>query len=274
MSKNNLKEFKKIIAVLNDFSLIDDILKKTSSFSKKYHASVEILYVHERPLFAIPDFFRSSEKELPLDKEKIKATIVEKVSAYDFETTPVVFVKIDDTPDRVWALAREDKETFVITGYHKDITQKLVNKISQPILVLKNHTDSYQKMGLIINTGSPSKRCIEKAKSYFPHIDIELFYDYRYIVDPSMEASLQNVQIIQDAQKEAFEALKTESGLDGKFFIDGEFLGTQMSEYLQEKNFDILYVCSHPDDFFVSDNLSLTLLEDTTCDILVPKEKL
>lgn len=264
-----MQSVKKIIAVLNDFSMVDEVLGKTSAFSQKYHTTVEILYVHERPLFEIPDFFRSSEKELPLDKEKIKATIVEKMNAYDFETTPVVFVKIDDTPDRVWALAREDKETFVITGYHQDITQKLVSKISQPTLVLKSHTDNYQKMGLIIDAGSPSKQCIEKAKSYFPQIDIELFYDYRYIVDPSMEADLQNIQIIQEAQKEAFEALKSESGLDGKFFIDGDFLGTQMSEYLQEKNFDILYVCSHADDFFVSDDLSLELLEEISCDMLM-----
>ena len=264
-----MQSIKKIIVVLNDFSMIDELLEKTSAFSQKYHAIVEILYIHERPLFAIPDFFRSSEKDLPLDKEKIKASIIEKVNAYDFETNPIVFVKIDDTPDRVWALAREDEETFVITGYHKDITQKLVSKISQPVLILKTHTENYQKMALIIDVGSPSEQCIEKAKNYFPQIDIKLFYDYRYIVDPSMEADLQNVQIIEEAQRQGFEALKVESGLEGKFFIDGDFLGTQINEYLRKKSFDILYVCSHPDDFFVSDDLALALLEDIRCDILV-----
>ncbi len=264
-----MQSVKKIIAVLNDFTMIDEVLGKTFSFTQKYHTIVEILYVHERPLFEIPDFFRSGEQELPLDKEKIKASILEKVNTFDFEKTPVVFVKIDDTADRVWALAREDKETFVITGYHKDITQKLVSKLAQPILVLKSNTQTYQKMALIVDAGSPSAQCIERAKSYFPQIDIELFYDYRYIVDPTMEADLQNVQIIEEAQKEAFEALKEESGLEGKFFIDGDFLGTQMSDYLQEKDFDILYVCSHPDDFFVSDDLSIALLEDVICDMLV-----
>ena len=264
-----MQPIKKIIAVLNDFSMVDEVLEKTSAFSHKYHAIVEILYVHERPLFAIPDFFRSSEKELPLDKEKIKSSIVKKMNTFDFETTPVIFVKIDDTPDRVWALAREDEETFVITGYHKDITQKLVSKISQPVLVLKTDTTNYQKMALIIDAGSPSKKCIEKAKSYFHQINIELFYDYRYIVDPSMEADLQNVQIIEEAKRQGFEALKEESGLEGKFFIDENFLGTQMSKYLQEKNFDILYVCSPEDGFFISDNLSLVFLEDLKCDMLI-----
>jgi len=271
-----MQSIKNIIAVLNDFSMVEEVLAKASTFSQRYHAPVEILYVHERPLFEIPKFFHSGKEDSPLDKEKIKATIVEKVNAYDFETTPVIFVKIDDTPDRVWALAREDKKTFVITGYHQNITQKLIRKISQPILVVKSRIDNYKKMALIIDAGSPSEQCIEKAKNYFPQIDIELIYDYRYIVDPGIEiydpemaTGIQNVQIIEEAQKEAFEALKAESGLDGEFFIDGDFLGTQMSEYLQEKNFDMLYVCSHPDDFFVSDDLSLVLLEDVACDMLV-----
>ena len=264
-----MQSMTKIIAVLNDFTMIDAVLDKTLTFSQKHHATVEILYVHERPLFEIPDFFRSGEQETPLDKEKIKVSIGEKVDTLGFENRPVIFVKIDDTPDRVWALAREDKETFIITAYHKDITEKLVHKISQPILVLKQNREKYQKMALVIDAGSQSSQCIETAKSYFPDIDIELFYDYRYIVDPGMEASLQNVQIIEDAQREAFEILKQESGLEGKFFIDGDFLGTQMSDYLQEKDFDILYACSHADDFFVSDNLSITLLEDLSCDMLI-----
>jgi len=265
-----MQSIKKIIALLNDFTMIDAVLTQTFAFAQKYHTSVEILYVHERPLFEIPDFFHSGKKELPLDKEKIKASILEKVNTFEIEQQPVVFVKIDDTPDRVWTLAREDTETLIITGYHKKITQKLISKIKQPVLVIKNKLKTYQKMALIVDAGSPSARCIEKAKSYFPQSNIELIYDYRYIIDPSMEADLQNIQIIQTAQKEAFEALKEESGLEGKFFIDGDFLGTQMSDYLQQKAFDILYICSHADDYFVSDALSMALLADVSCDVFVP----
>jgi len=264
-----MKSIKKIIAVVNDFSMIDRVLDKTFAFSQKYHAVVEILYVHERPLFEIPDFFHSGDDDLPLNKAKIKASILEKVNRFNFEKEVVVFVKIDDTPDRVWALAREDKETLIITAYHKDITEKVVNEISQPILIVKGHIENYQKMALIVDVGTPSLLCIERAKSYFPKIDIELFYDYSYIVDPSMESDLQNIQIIEDIQREEFNKLKEESGLDGKFFIDGDFLGTQISDYLQEKNFDIIYACSHQDGFFGSDNLSITILEDLSCDMLI-----
>ena len=264
-----MQSVKKIIAVLNDFAMVDAVLEKTLYFAQRHHAFVEVLYVHERPLFEIPDFFRSGKEELPLDKEKIKASILEKTNSFGFEKRPVVFVKIDDTADRVWALAREDKETFVVAGYHKDTTQKLVSKTAQPILVVKGKSDRYRKIALVLNAGTPSFECIENAQNCFPESNIELFYDYRYIVDPTMEAGLQNVQIIEEAQRDAFEELKAQSGLEGKFFIDGDFLGMQMSKYLQEKDFDMLYVCSHADDYFVSDDLSIALLEDAACDILV-----
>lgn len=264
-----MQSVKKIIAVLNDFSMIDEVLDKTFAFAKNYQAVVEILYVHEMPLFEIPDLFHSGDSDLPLDKNKIKTAILEKVDTYNYKKTPAVFVKIDDTADRVWALAREDSETLVIATYQKDVTIKLLNKITQPLLVIKSKTHTYQKMALIVDAASPSIKCIEDAKNYFPQVTIELIYDYRYIVDPGMEASIQNIQIIEEAQKEAFEALKEESGIDGKFFIDGEFLGNELHDYLQENNFDLLYICSHEDDFFVSDNLAELLLEDINCDMWV-----
>jgi len=263
------KKINKVITVINDFSMVDIIIEKTFAFSQKYHAVVEILYVHERPLFEISDFFHSGDDDLPLNKAKIKASILEKLNNFNFEKEPVVFVKIDDTPDRVWALAREDKETLIITAYHKDITEKIVDKISQPILIVNGHIQNYQKMALIVDVGTTSLSCIKIAKNYFPKIDIELFYDYRYIVDPSMEASLQNIQIIEDIQREEFNKLKEESGLDGKFFIDGDFLGTEISNYIQEKNFDIIYACFHEDGFFGSDNLSITILENLSGDMLI-----
>lgn len=262
---------KKIIAVLNDFSMMDEILGKTFSFAQQYDATVEILYVHESPLFDIPDFFRPDEGGLMVDKEKIKVSILEKIETFDVKKAPVVFVKIDDTPDRVWALAREDRQTFIIAGYHKNITQKLIDKITQQILVIKHNTEKYQKMALIVDAGSLSSRCIEIAKTYFPDIGKELFYDYRYIVNTGMDGSLQNIQIIEEAQREAFEVMKQESGLKGKFFIDGDFLGTQLNEYFQEKDFDILYVCSHEDTFFVSNTLAIELLDTLNCDILVSR---
>ena len=274
LNYNNIKEFMmqtnitQIITVLNDFTMADELLAKTFDFAQKYHARVEILYVHETPFFDVPDFF-STEVAGTLEKEKIKKEIEAKVATFKPSVTPAIFVKIDDTQDRVWALARENKETLIITAYHEGITEKLVSKVTQPVLVLKTATQSYKKIALVVDAGSDTPSCIKSVKQHFEESMVELFYDYRYIVDPGMEADLQNVHIIEEAQRNAFEALKKEHGLDGKFFIDGDFLGTQMSEYLKNKNFDLLYTCSHGDDFFVSDNLAMSLLDTLHCDMLI-----
>ncbi len=259
---------KRIIAVLNDFTMIDEILGKAFSFAQNHDAMVEILYVHESPLFDVPDFF-SSEEENSIDKEKIKSAILEKVAAFKLEKEPVVFVQIDDTPNRVWVLAREDTECLIVTAYHESISYDLVKKITQPILIIKTNTKKYHKIALIINAESPASICIDRAKKYFSESEIELFYDYRYIVTPGIETGIQNIQIIEEAQRETFEALKDEKGLAGKFFIDGDYLDTDINTYLQEKGYDMLYACAPADDFFVSETLGIALLETIACDMLI-----
>ena len=259
----------KIIAVLNDFSMIDEVLAKTFTFAQKHDATIEILYVHESPLFDVPDLFCSDTEENSIDKAKIKASIEEKVNTYNTEKQVVVFVQIDDTENRVWALAREENETLIITGYHKDITENILRKIKQAVLVVKTDTEAYNKIALVVDTVGHGKNCIGTVKRHFPQSDVALFYDYRYIVDPNMEAAVENTMIIEEAQREAFDTLKSESGLKGAFFIDGVFSDTQMSEYVQENGFDMLFVCSQADDFFISDTLAITLLDTLSCDMLV-----
>ncbi len=258
----------KIIAVLNDFSLADVLLRKTFDFANLHDASVEILYVHESPLFDIPDYFSSAVEE-GLDKAKIKQEIKAKVAVISPKKEPAILVQIDDTADRVWALAREDAGILIITTYHDGITQKIIDKVSQPLLILKTEVDSYKKLALVLNATNESVACIEHVKSSFKESDIHLLYDYRYVVDPSMEVDVENMQVIEQAQREAFEKLKKESGLEGDFFIDGSFFGDDLVQYIQSKVFDITYLCSRGDDFFVSDTLAEELLQKSNGDILI-----
>lgn len=262
------RKIDKIITVLNDLEGSDAVFNKAFSLAKDLGAVVEVLFVHESPLFDVPDYFRSSTDE-GLDKEKVKHEIQQKIEKISQGQKVAVFVYIDDTPDRVWALARDDKHTLIVTAYHDSISEKIIDKVSQPVLVIKRPTQDYKKLALIVNANSESLSCIEHVKRDFKESDIYLLYDYRYVVDPSMEIDLQDVQIIQEAQKEAFEEVKRKSGLEGEFFIDGSFLGEDLVDHLQAKAFDLVYVCSHGDDFFVSDNLSLELLKDLESDILV-----
>lgn len=264
--QNNIQ---KIIAVLNDMSMIDEVLRKTFSYAVEYDASVEVLYVHESPLFDVPDYFRSDTEESAIDKAKIKTAIEKKVETFKIDKPMFVFVQIDDTENRVWTLAREDKETLIITSYYKGITEKLLSKIKQPVLVIKTDTETYQKIALVLDVASDSRNCITHVQQHFAQSEIELFYDYRYIVDTGMEVELQNNFMIEETQKTAFEALKSESGLKGEFFIDGAFADRQMSTYIQDNTFDLLYVCAQDDEFFSSDTLAISLLDTLGCDMLV-----
>jgi hypothetical protein len=105
--------------------------------------------------------------------------------------------------------------------------------------------------------------CITSVETFFNKSNLHLLYDYRYVVDPSMELDIQNLALIEKSQKEAFEALKKESGLDGKFFVDGSFLGDELLDFISRESFDLVVVCSHADDFFAPDTLALNLLKDT-----------
>jgi len=45
-----------------------------------------------------------------------------------------------------------------------------------------------------------------------------------------------------------------------------------MSAYLKEKNFELLYICSRVDDFFVSNDLAIDLLTTLQCDALIAND--
>ena len=64
----------KVLAVVNDVEALDIVLKRAVSFSEEKKAMLEVLFVHEEKMFALPDFFRfkeTPEKDV-VDKDKIK----------------------------------------------------------------------------------------------------------------------------------------------------------------------------------------------------------
>ncbi|MCF6244998.1 MAG: hypothetical protein L3J43_08165 [Sulfurovum sp.] len=212
-----MKTIRKLIAVLNDFSMVDEVLHKTFSFSHTYNAAVEILYVHETPLFEIPDIFTKENSEL-LDTDAVKKELEEKVKPYAAKYPTAIFVKIDDTANRVWTLAKEEKETMIITAFHPETTENLIHKVSQTVLVIKTKTDTYEKVSLAIDLESTSNTCISEVKEMFKKRKLQLFYDYRYSQDPRIELELSNIKMIEDAQKEAFNEVLKKHALPGDFF--------------------------------------------------------
>jgi hypothetical protein len=121
--------------------------------------------------------------------------------------------------------------------------------------VLKNKKGTYSSIAIAINSNSDALKCISLAKELFKSSQIFLMFDYRFVVDPSMELDLQNVTEIENIQRDRFEDIKSKSGLDGEFFIDGSFLADNLIQHINEKDFDLVMDCLN-DGNLLTDHIS------------------
>ncbi len=277
---------KKIIAVLNDFKTADDVLEKALELSFKQRAMLEILYVHEEPLFDIPDYFRSDEsiKNNLLDKDKIKKEIENRVSKIKKDHDFAVLVYINDTADRLATLIKEDSDVFVITAYHEKITKKLLKKSHFPVLVIKNSTKEYKKIVIPVDLSENSLPCISFAQTLFEKDKMQLLYDYRYIIDVSLidadylgistSAPIMDTQINQQREeddKKTFEDLKNKTGLKGDFIEESLSVEEDLSQFINVNHSDLTILCSDEEDSLFSKSISFTLLGVLMTDILIYK---
>jgi nucleotide-binding universal stress UspA family protein len=275
---------KKIIAVLNDFQKADDLLQKAVTLTKEHNAILEILYVHEEPLFDIPDYFRldNSIKENIIDKEKITQEIKNRVKKLGLEKDCAVLAFVDDTVDRVLTQTDDDTDTLIITPYHEKITQKLVKKSHLPVIVVKNSINEYKRIVLPVDLSDSSRNCIDLANKIFPHAQKRLLHDYRYVLDTAImdvdylgmptTDPIMNTQINQElkqAQLESFEVLKKETGLEGDFIEETLSIEEDLAQYINISHFDLTVLCSHKKHFLLSNSLSFSLLETLENDILI-----
>jgi len=267
---------KKIVAVLSDLEMAEKTLSIAFTFADAHDAIIEVIYVHEPALFETPDYFLSDIKmeEDSLDKNHIKLEIQKRIKYLDNSRPCALFTFIGDTVNRVKHLVKSDKDILIITAYHDKITKSLLSKVTQPVLILKGKRSHYRNIALSVNLDEYTMDCIQLASHVFDKQNLYLLYDYRYVIDSSMELDLQNLTLIEEGQKSAFETLKKKSTLDGKFFSDSSFLGDAFIEYIYTKNFDLVICCLNRDDFFISTSLPAKLLEDAgiTCDIFVATE--
>ncbi len=261
----------KIVIVLNELSMTKALLQRAFSFASEKGTVVEILYVHERPMFDVPNFFqlKKNKTDDTLDKEKVKQSIKNTIATIENSKECAIFIFVNDTVNRVLALIKDDKQTLIITPYHQKITQNLVKKIPLPILTIKNEYSKYKNILLYLNANSRSDECVLQTKTLFLHSNIRLLYDYRYVVDPSIDIDLQNIQEIEKMQRESFEKLKKQSALDGDFFVDSSFFEDSLVKYLQKEEYDLIVICSHEGDFIISDSITLELLHELSTDLLI-----
>ncbi len=274
----------KIIAVLNDFNMADVVLERALEFSSKQKTTLEVLYVHEEPLFDVPDYFRSdaSIKSDVLDTKKIKKEIQSRIAKLDNSQEYAVLVFIDDTVDRVLTQTEDTKDLLIITAYHDKITEKLAKKTQLPILVIKNDFKAYKDVILPVDLGQATSSCIDFAETLFERDTLFLLHDYRYIVDLSMmdvdylgvptSAPVVDAQINQElikSQKESFEILKKERELEGSFIEQSLSVEDDLVEFIEGTECDLTVLCSDNQHSILSDSVSFSLLKNLSTDILI-----
>jgi hypothetical protein len=262
------KSFDKVLIVLNCFENIDNILQSALKLKKQQNTILEILYVHEKALFDLPDFF--SSKDTSINKDKIKRDIKDRLQEFGFSEKYAIFIYVDDTVDRVLALTKNQKNLLIVTDYHKKITQKLVKKSPASFLILKDGKNSFEKIIMPVDLSSETILCINRAKDLFAKSDIRLLHDHNFVISKDR---------IGEEEKH-YETLKKEVSLEGdsikEYFVNEiEFveelyiMERHLAEFINERDFDLTILCTRDKDYIFSQSLSFALLDMVETDLLV-----
>ena len=273
----------KIVALLNDFTKLDSVLKKSINLALEQNALLEVIYVHEEPLFDVPDYFLSKDEALAdiLDKDKVKKEIQQKIKESGYTNECAIFIYIDDTIHRVIKQTKYYKDALLISAYHETLTHKLLKKSHLPLLVIKTD-DNYQNIYIAISLDESSKSCINFSTKLFPKPNKKLLHDYRYFMslddidyfgismsEPMIDFELN--QEIKKEQKDRFERLKKQSGLDGDFIEEDLSIEQDLVNFITDQECNLVILCSCEDEILFSNSICQTLLKELSIDILVKK---
>jgi hypothetical protein len=276
--------FKRTVVLLNSLDKIDVLLQRAIAFSTTHQTTLEILYVHETPLFSVPDIFLQEEQRKvdELDREKVKEKILDHLDALSYREESVVLVYIDDTVDRLLNHAKESRETLVVVNYHEHITAELIEQCHYTFWINKSSKESYQKMIMPIDLKDEAQRCIKTIQHIFPESSLELVYDYRYLLDLLVEREdYLNVvpistsvdyalnQELKAKNREQFEAYKKEFNIDGYFMEGSGDLHEDLIEYIGKQSFDLTLLYYNDEVLFFSPTLILALLKGLSTDFFI-----
>ncbi len=274
--------FKKTIVLLNTTDNIKNALKKGVEFSKQHNTILEVLFVHEEPLFELPDIFTLKREENSLDKESIKKEINSQLLELSPNEKYAIFVYVDDTLHRLETIAKEPKETLVITSYHKEITPTLIEETSYAFWVLKESKESYNKILLPTDLKEPTMKAINYALHIFKESRLFLVHDHRYLVDTlAIQADYLNVapltspitielnEEIKEAHKKEFENYLKEFGIEGEFIEANGEVDEDLIEYTKKNGFDLLFMYRNDEEMFSSSVLILRLMEKLKVDFFI-----
>jgi hypothetical protein len=272
------------VVLLNDFESIDNLLKKAIDFSIKHQTTLEVLYVHEEPLFDIPDYFLSDDKiaSEQLDKEKIKAKIKEHLVALQQNDEHAILVYEDDTVDQVLYYGKEQKDILFVTAYHEKISENLLQKTPHSFWIVKNDIDVYDKIVLPIDFTDRAKKVLQASKHIFSQNSVTMVHDYRYLIDmmsvpidyldvsPMISPDIVEVnKELKREQQKIFDSYKKEFDVDGECIEEDGSLDQDLIDYISKRKFDLVIMYHQEDELFLSTSLAVTLLKALSIDFFV-----
>jgi len=231
----------KIIALINHKEDLRFLLSSTLDLSRKNDLFLEVLFVVETPLIYFPHYTLDEDEQI--DKEALKNEIKEILSELSAGENVAIFVYIDDTLDRLKYLLKDDTDSLVFTAYTEETTPKLCMKIQNPILCVKEKK-SITDIRIVCDLIHSPKIPFDLIKRLYPNSNISLLYNYSYIIDPSMEADIQNNPKLEQLNREKFEEYKKELGVDGEFFVNSGFGSKKLLEHLNDKDVELIAICN------------------------------
>ena len=239
-----------IIAVLNDFKTADQVLEKALALASQQGAKLEIHYIHEESFVHLHDFFRSDEQseEDEVDKKKIKEEIGQRLKNLGSDGGFPLFVSSDDTAQNISLLTKDKTDLLVLIAYHKKISEKVINRIHTPLLLIKGEKKTYKKALLPIDFREYSRDCVDLAKKLFSQSDIRLYCDYA-------------------DEREPFEAFKRETGLEGYFSSNALTTDEDLVAFIKRQDMDLAVLCSWDQDLLTLNSLTFDFVEETPTDI-------
>ncbi|KYJ85786.1 hypothetical protein [Sulfurovum riftiae] len=272
-----LEKIEKVLVVIQETDKIESLLRQAIRLCEGHAAVMEILYIHQSPLFELPDYFKRSETE-GLDSERVEKEIETTLERLGNTSSYAIFIKESETVDQVLALDKGEGQTCIISFYHEEITPVLARKVSSPLLVMKSEPKMYEQILFPVDLNENNAAFIRDMKTLFPSASIKLLYEPSYIVenyifdtdfaalplDPAVDMELD--QEMYEEQKEEFEALKKETGLPGELVneFDMDFI-----EYINTQQADLLVLHSENANFLFEDTISKELLSAIKTDLFI-----
>jgi hypothetical protein len=276
--------FKDTIVLLNDLENIEMLLKKGMEFSVNHQVPLQVMYVHETPMFQIPDIFLSREKRVEgsLDKEVVKSTIEKTINALGSESQYAIYVYENDTLNRLSTLLKERKEVLVITRYEEALLSKLINKTPYAYCIVKEDKGSYDKIAVPIDLYDNVDKCIKTSQALFSSEKMHLIHDYRFMQEnfmvsedymgvaaTSTQAELDVADSLRDMQKDTFDAYLEAYHLTGTFLEDDEVLYEDMIKYIANNQFDLTVLYRNEKELLFSPSMMMGLMQEINTDFFV-----